>query len=274
MKNQGFTLIELLVVIAIIGLLATLSVVQFSSAREKARISKGQALEGQILRSVGDDVTARWDFDECSGTTVSDQSGYGRNISLVAGTSFSTDTPQKNGCSLAFNGSVNISTASVSPVITSLTMSGWIYLPSTALHGAVVAIGTGYLDGFGFGVGGTQLDNNGNHFIVVAGNVGWYNTDVSIGTGWHFLAIERNSTKTTCYLDGSLVYTFSGGMVAPAASTYVGGLGSYAGSNLSNGVNIDDVRIFNRSLSAQEIHQYYVEGISEHAPGSAGPEYF
>jgi prepilin-type N-terminal cleavage/methylation domain-containing protein len=83
--KRGFTLIELLVVIAIIGLLSTLSVVSFSNSKEKARISKGAALSSQVLRSLGDEGLLRWDFDECSGTSVVDQSGATANGTLMNG---------------------------------------------------------------------------------------------------------------------------------------------------------------------------------------------
>lgn len=261
--KRGFTLIELLVVIGIIGVLATFAVVQLAGSRQKARIAKGAAFSGQVLRSLGDDVVGRWDFDDCSGVAY-DGSGNNRNITLPAGVTFSANTPQNQGCSLVFNGTTNINFASVNPTVTDITMSGWIYLPSVSQHGAISAVGTGYLDGMGFGVGGTNLLNDGNHFIVVFGNVGWYDTGVNIGTGWHFLAIERKSTKTSCYLDGSLVYSFTSGVLAPAASTYIGGLGGIGNGNLSSGVSIDEVRIFNRSLSAQKIDQMYAEGLAQH----------
>lgn len=49
-KRSGFTLIELLVVVAIIGLLATISIISFSSARMKARDAKRMA----DLKRIGD----------------------------------------------------------------------------------------------------------------------------------------------------------------------------------------------------------------------------
>lgn len=70
MKTRGFTLIELLVVIAIIGLLATMSVVSFSTSREKARLANGLAMSGQVLRGLGDEAIAVYNMDDCTGSTT------------------------------------------------------------------------------------------------------------------------------------------------------------------------------------------------------------
>ena len=90
-KNKSFTLIELLVVIAIIGLLASIVMISVGSAWEKARIAGGQRFASQLDHSL--EAVGSWRFDEGSGTTANDGSGYGYNGRAISTMSASTINP-------------------------------------------------------------------------------------------------------------------------------------------------------------------------------------
>ena len=82
MKSKAFTLIELLVVISIIGVLASVVLVSFSGSRDKAKLAKAQNFDAQISHSLGAYAIGIWRFEEGSGTTAYDESGYGNDINL------------------------------------------------------------------------------------------------------------------------------------------------------------------------------------------------
>ncbi|MBU2612946.1 type II secretion system GspH family protein [Patescibacteria group bacterium] len=77
MKRKGFTLIELLVVIAIIGLIATLAVASFGSARQKAndakRVADVRAIISALAAAAQDGkVICKKAGGDCSGDKISD----------------------------------------------------------------------------------------------------------------------------------------------------------------------------------------------------------
>ncbi|MFA6329303.1 MAG: LamG domain-containing protein, partial [Candidatus Micrarchaeia archaeon] len=86
--------------------------------------------------------------------------------------------------------------------------------------------------------------------------------------GWHHIAATGNGIIANVYVDGSLVGSDS----SPAASkvlipehTMVGWYDGTAYNRHFNG-SIDEVRVWNRSLSAAEIQQQYYSNLAKYAP--------
>ena len=254
MNRRGFTLIELLVVIAIIGLLATFALVQLSSGKDKARIAKGSAQSGQILRSVGDDIVARWDFDECATAGPAlDTGGYGYNLTLPSGVTETAISPNGQGCSLTFDG-----TGQVTRTITGLgaqqTKTMWVYIVG-AVSGNQYFIDEGSNN--------NTIQVSGGKIYAATDSSGQYCTsNVNVVTGkWYFLAAAFDGTMMRLYIDGSLDQSAH---LQPNTPTTSLTLGNYGGGGYRLTGSINDVRLFNRSLTSEEIHRMYAEGLPRH----------
>lgn len=258
MNRSAFTLIELLVVVAIIGVISTISIVSFSSAREKARISNGLQYSQNLLTSTGDDLVGRWDFDECSGTDIHDTSSMKRDRVFSGTLGWSTDTPSGKGCSMYFNGASNVDIPySWTLKRNSFSASGWI---KTTRANAYQNIGQA-------GIGG------GSAHLIHISNVGTARFCVRVGFGcavgtkfiadgkWHLIVVVGDSQSIRAYIDGSSTPDIVQG---PDSNTTTGtmSIGSLGGvSDFYTGYT-DDIRFYDRALTAKEIETLYVETIS------------
>jgi prepilin-type N-terminal cleavage/methylation domain-containing protein len=241
--KRGFTLIELLVVIAIIGLLSTLSVVSFSTAKEKSRISKALGSEGQILRSLGDELVGRWDFDECSGTSPVDSSGNGRNASFSGTPIYSTNTPGNQGCSMTFDGVGAYVYAPVGTLSTVQTRTLWIYAKNEVSANRYFLAYAGDHNYF-LRVATSRITNGttGSSLIDSVTRI--------VPRKWYFIAAIYDGTKILTYIDGSLDSSIVTGTQQPGSTIYIGS--GFEGE-------IDNVRVYNRALSSREINQMYTK---------------
>ena len=200
-----------------------------------------------------------WKFDEGNGASTTDSSGNG-NTGSWNGTGSHWTTGKVGSYAGSFDGSTdNVTLTTINVSSTNVSMFTWVYLSSASLAGTLLHIGgLPGVDGFGLGVGNTTAGNSGNHLILTLVGVGHNNSGANIGTGWHFVGMTRDTTTWRFYVDG-----------AQAGSTFIGNPNAYSngatfGSNGSpsedyyfNNGYLDDVRIYNRALSAAEIMALY-----------------
>lgn len=212
-------------------------------------------------------MVAYWNLDEGSNTIAYDTSGNGNNASWLGSTTAGTYyTGGKVGnFSGNFNGTNNYLSLTPSFVgtLTSFTVSSWVYVPS--LNGANSAQYGIYYDlngGIGIYPAG-RIYGNGKIELAakMSGGTSVLDTPVNkISAGVWTQIVETFNASTniaSIYANGSVVgtSTFAGTLVGTAGAVVQFGHDSSASVYLLG--QLDDVRIYNRALSAAEVMALY-----------------
>jgi hypothetical protein len=203
-----------------------------------------------------DGNTTNWNTD-----TTADVSGNGNTGTLVNMSTTSSPVAGKIGQALEFNGSnqyVTIPSLSGLGTTNTATFSAWVY--SNANQNSYEAISFGRYGGYA----GLQTSGYATNMLTFAwtGASSEYfaNTGLVIpNKKWTFVGVVITPTNATLYMNGSTyVQTQTNSPQAFTAWT-IGRDPEGESTRLWNGA-IDDVRIYNRALSAQEVQQLYQMG--------------
>ena len=200
-------------------------------------------------------LVGEWHFDEGSGTTTADSSGYGDN-GTIYGANWTTG---KLNYGLEFNGSsdyVDCGNDSSLNISGNITILMWVKLRSGSAD-FQVGVEKG---GWGSGEYGLYPAMYGNvcfQFYDLPNECDdeCLGSDIRDDT-WHHLAGAWNGSNITVYLDGNVDATIncSGTRSDNSESVYIG---SRQGSQRYINGTIDEVKIYNRALSAEEIKADY-----------------
>ncbi len=263
-------------------LLAFIAAAQFSFPRP----AFAATLERPInILNLQNGLVGWWTFDgkDMPLGAVNDRSGSGNNGNFVNMATSTVYVPGKLGQALAFNGSnqyINAGTG-LDSVTGAQTYTAWVYANSASNFNFAVSIdnqNTGRAEqsvlGFfntsnGTGFGFTIIDNN-------AATAGFLNRQWSgafpMGQ-WVFVAGTWDGTATNCFVQACGVKVYINGVEKDDQSGNSGanfvamrntGQPLAIGTDFCSGAScfqwngeIDDVRIYNRALSATEIAQLY-----------------
>ncbi|MGC9603476.1 MAG: LamG domain-containing protein [Minisyncoccia bacterium] len=242
----------------IYGLSKSSSTQYFLNASGTSYIAvKGQ--EGMIDNDVTNGLLGEWKLDESTGTVAYDATGNKYNGTLVSGPTRATSTCKIANC-LNFDGSTNYVDVGVNfPQTTQRTYTWWHYISANGSAVFPIPLSHG---GYSDGIRVLWRDDTDDM------------VDVQITTGsdtvptlilqspsvdqvgvWYYYAVTYDGLTTgKLYRNGVLVDTKTNGtgaIKATASHLYIG-----KGQYLWKG-SIDDVRIYNRVLSASEVAQLY-----------------
>ena len=215
-----------------------------------------------------DDGRQRHELDQAYAGTITDKSGKGNTGTLTNMGRATSTVAGKIGQALKFNGTSSYieSPDSLSLDPTTITISAWIKVtgkPSTYYSPIVAKQNTNTNQGYWL-----DLSTN-SKFIFMVGNASTYysinniNATSLTSNKWYQVVTTYDGSIIKAYLNGALASTtpFADGMTVPTNRNLRIGT-DMAGSNGTNfdgyfPGSIDDVRVYNRALSATEVQQLY-----------------
>ncbi|HKR13834.1 MAG TPA: LamG-like jellyroll fold domain-containing protein [Pyrinomonadaceae bacterium] len=214
-----------------------------------------RGLSAADVQSLANEPVGYWKFDENTGSTTADSSGNAYNGTLTSGPSWTTG---RVNSALSFDGTddyVQVGAQAGLEMSDTLTISAWIFPTGAGSDGTL---------------GGTIVNKEGEYqlFRLPNGSIRWVlaNTDPGwalVDTGasaplnqWTHVAFTYNKGTGKTYINGSLVHTYSGSgaivdNIHPSEDDLR--IGGRQGWNQFFNGKIDEVRVYNRGLSAAEV---------------------
>jgi len=157
------------------------------------------------------------------------------------------------------------------PDMTSLTIGAWVKYKGSGTRGYFGE--TIFTDLTGVGANDLVFATNGTHVHIRADKSGESLSDYAdlgqdiTGDSWRHLVWTMTSSESKVYLDGELADTVAdgGSNVGYHGWTAIGAYYQTSGNSVDyfNGT-IDEVRIWNRSLSAAEVNQMYMSNLNKY----------
>lgn len=217
-------------------------------------------------------IVGYWKLDDGSGTSAADASGNANTGTLVSSPTWGAG---KIGGAVTFNGTSQYVDMGSAGSGTSLAITGNLTLSAWIKRAAVPEVdqdrvilerndSTGSIETYYFEVGGGHGLADGylsSGFDKGGGQYQGVNTASAVITdkNWHHVVAVRSGSIITMYVDGVSVVSGSttGTPVTGTAHVIIGSSNiSYNNTRKWNG-SLDDVRIYNRALSQDEVAKLY-----------------
>jgi PKD repeat protein len=221
-------------------------------------------------------LTARWHLDEVSGTSLS-ESVSGRTATLSGTTSF---TAGQQGGAVRFGASGSAAASSLTSIgRNAATVSFWMRTTSTGYMYLYSDRGAG--SGLVVGIGGDFSGGTAGRLYAGVNGSGIYHGSMSSTTvndgSWHLVTVTMATTAGTAwtgsefriYIDGT-DRTTANGHGAGGGSAPLSGTATSFGAN---GVDMDEVSVWGRALSAPEVSYLSTSGgyVASDAAAPAAP---